>query len=638
MAKRRRGARTARPRAPDHRPFEELVERALARSRAVRGRPRRGRHRHRRRADRRPAARERARPGRDAVRPVRGRAADRVGRRLGRRSRTGSRSSGCRSRRTSPIRTTSPTRSGSRSSTSSPTTSASTTTGSTSSASTDRARRAQADGDRTAERRRARRRRTRASIGQRQPAERPAPGSAVGRVAIAARADVVEPDVARVRPTNMTTCGASEMASDRVDQRAEREDPDDDPDRRSGPGRPARNRRRGRGRRRRAGRCRARRRARGRRAGRRRSRRPRRAAAASLRARKTRNDRRVASNGSTSPRTTPASTYANGAPTSAATRVEVTSETLRLPGPRRRRATPLTRLCAMSTGMPTMIDGDDRGQNTIRDRARACAHVDRPMRIAGRRGWPIAIVRLSTVATSRPSTASDAEQPEPAPTPDVEERARYSRRVRWTETTSSARLAERERPDGPEHDRADVERRPAHLVGRAGRGGRSSRRSARRGRLDGAGRSAASGAAASATVGRAAVDSARVGRRSGSAGRVGRLRAGPSVTRVGAGQRPGGREQLARAGRPRRCRPTATTATRSPSRIGIRPARTAASAAAPAGSTTCFIRSSANRMPGQDRRVVEQHDPVEVAPAHRQRPRPGERRAQAVGDALRLDP
>ena len=37
--------------------------------------------------------------------------------------------------------------------------------------------------------------------------------------------------------------------------------------------------------------------------------------------------------------------------------------------------------------------------------------------------------------------------------------------------------------------------------------------------------------------------------------------------------------------------------------------------------------------PGEDRRVVEQHDVVDVAPGHRQRPRAGERRAEAVGDA-----
>ena len=40
---------------------------------------------------------------------------------------------------------------------------------------------------------------------------------------------------------------------------------------------------------------------------------------------------------------------------------------------------------------------------------------------------------------------------------------------------------------------------------------------------------------------------------------------------------------------------------------------------------------------GQDRRIVEQDDPVEVAPAHRQRPDAGERRTQTVGDAVRLD-
>ena len=79
--------------------------------------------------------------------------------------------------------------------------------------------------------------------------------------------------------------------------------------------------------------------------------------------------------------------------------------------------------------------------------------------------------------------------------------------------------------------------------------------------------------------------------------------------------------------------PDSSTPTRSPSRIAIRPARTAARAAAPAGSRTCFSRSSANRRPAEDRRVVEQHDVVDVAPGHRQRPNARERRAQPVGDA-----
>ena len=41
--------------------------------------------------------------------------------------------------------------------------------------------------------------------------------------------------------------------------------------------------------------------------------------------------------------------------------------------------------------------------------------------------------------------------------------------------------------------------------------------------------------------------------------------------------------------------------------------------------------------PGQDRRVVEQDDVVEVPLRHRQRPGAGERRAEPVGDALGLD-
>ena len=84
MAKRRRGARTRPPTLAATRPFEELVDVALAAipepfasaldevAIVIDDEP-----------TRRPAARERARAGRDAVRPVRGRAADRVGRRLG---------------------------------------------------------------------------------------------------------------------------------------------------------------------------------------------------------------------------------------------------------------------------------------------------------------------------------------------------------------------------------------------------------------------------------------------------------------------------------------------------------------------------------------------------------------------------
>ena len=83
--------------------------------------------------------------------------------------------------------------------------------------------------------------------------------------------------------------------------------------------------------------------------------------------------------------------------------------------------------------------------------------------------------------------------------------------------------------------------------------------------------------------------------------------------------------------------PDRTTATRSPSRIGIRPASTAASAAAPAGSRTCLRRSTAKRSPARIVGSSSEHDVVEVAPAHRQRPDAGERRAEPVGDALGLD-
>ena len=84
MVKRRRGARTARPRHRRHRPFEELVERARSpRSRSRSRAPSTRSPSSSPTSRRRPAPRERDRPGRDPVRPVRGRPADRVGRRLG---------------------------------------------------------------------------------------------------------------------------------------------------------------------------------------------------------------------------------------------------------------------------------------------------------------------------------------------------------------------------------------------------------------------------------------------------------------------------------------------------------------------------------------------------------------------------
>ena len=141
MPKRRRGSRTARPWPPRrarHRPFDELVDEALATipmpfaaaldevAIVIADEPT---------PDQLRAQRAGAR--RDAVRPVRGRRRGPSGAPTGSPCPTGSRCSGCRSRRTSRIPTTSPTRSGSPSSTSSPITSASTTTGSTSSASTD---------------------------------------------------------------------------------------------------------------------------------------------------------------------------------------------------------------------------------------------------------------------------------------------------------------------------------------------------------------------------------------------------------------------------------------------------------------------------------------------------------------------
>ena len=103
MVKRRRGSRTARAAAPRATALRDAGRSGARRDPdAVRGRARRGRDRHRGRAVARAAPRERPRTRRHALRPVRGRPAHRLGRRLGRRSRTGSRSSACRSRRTSP--------------------------------------------------------------------------------------------------------------------------------------------------------------------------------------------------------------------------------------------------------------------------------------------------------------------------------------------------------------------------------------------------------------------------------------------------------------------------------------------------------------------------------------------------------
>ena len=97
-------------------------------------------------------------------------------------------------------------------------------------------------------------------------------------------------------------------------------------------------------------------------------------AAASFRARKTRNDRRVASAGSTSPRTTPPSRYASGAPTIPATSADETSE-MSVSGPSTPSKTAFTRLWAMPTGMPTMTPATRTRQKTARDRCSAARTV-----------------------------------------------------------------------------------------------------------------------------------------------------------------------------------------------------------------------------------------------------------------------
>ena len=80
--------------------------------------------------------------------------------------------------------------------------------------------------------------------------------------------------------------------------------------------------------------------------------------------------------------------------------------------------------------------------------------------------------------------------------------------------------------------------------------------------------------------------------------------------------------------------PEPTTQTVSPSRIGIRPSRTAAECRRAGRLEDLLHPLGGEAQAGQDRRVVEQDDAVEVAAAHRQRPLPGERRAEAVGDAV----
>ena len=101
------------------------------------------------------------------------------------------------------------------------------------------------------------------------------------------------------------------------------------------------------------------------------------------------------------------------------------------------------------------------------------------------------------------------------------------------------------------------------------------------------------------------------GRRDGAVGPwSGRGQAGPGTSSGAA--RPAAR----RAGRPRRSRRRGRRRRARPSRIGTRPYRSAASAAAPAGSRTCFMRSAAKRSPARisasDRRTI---------PSRRRRPR-----------------
>ena len=201
---------------------------------------------------------------------------------------------------------------------------------------------------------------------------------------------------------------------------------------------------------------------------------------------------------------------------------------------------------------------------------------------------------------------------------------------------------DRERADRPEHDEADVERGPAHVV--ATFASRRSKLAPSNRRVDstgGAGTRGLEGRRGRRGIGSLSGSAGGSGAGSGAdrclVGRARRLAAPRHRSRARPGQRPGRRRAARPVGRPRRSRPTGRP--RPAPRPGSGPDRPAPPPAPrrPPGSTTCLSRSMAKRMPGQDGRVVEQDDLVEVAPAHRQRPDARERRAQAVGDAVRLD-
>ena len=274
-------------------------------------------------------------------------------------------------------------------------------------------------------------------------------------------------------------------------------------------------------------------------------------------------------------------------------------------------------------------------------------------------GRPASAPPSSAEARSRLSTSADegrrgrrrSSRPDSAASPPVRAGAPALRTVWSNADDVDGPDGEGERADGPEDDRRRRRTTPGACRRSTGRAGRSPPRGAAgswRARMGVGG--AVGGAWAAArrrrgSAGGGALGGERVGARGRcggdrpleGSGRRRPARRTPVGHAVAPGQRPGGRQQLPEPRRPPRCRPTAPPRPARRRGSGSGPARTAASAAAPAGSTTCFSRSSANRIPARIVASSSRTMSVDMAPGHRERPRPGERRAQAVGHARRLD-
>ncbi len=191
-------------------------------------------------------------------------------------------------------------------------------------------------------------------------------------------------------------------------------------------------------------------------------------AAALQRARATMNERRIDSSAPTSPRTTPHRTYANGAPTVAVTMVEVMSVASAAPAPR--------------IGARMRIDGAlADGQHDADDERRP----DRRPEPGARPGDRVAqgdrpAAHLAAQDGRRQGPALDGGHDEPDEGDDAQDAQRRHRRPSPSDRgVELGRVEERlaadhqrpegegEGPDRPEGDRADVERRPAHVLVRA---------------------------------------------------------------------------------------------------------------------------------------------------------------------------